>query len=60
MFGIVDMSRLKTLSENYFAKLYGLSGLNHKEKNHLFVLDEYDNKHLSNIDDLGMKVNYVL
>ncbi len=54
------MSRLKILSENDFAKLYGLPKLNHEEKNHLFVLDEYDNKHLSKIDDLAIKVNYVL
>ena len=54
------MSRLKILSENDFAKLYGLPELNHEEKNYLFVLDEYDNEYLSKIDHLVIKVNYVL
>ena len=53
------MSRLKILSENDFAKLYRLPELNHEEKNHLFILDEYDNEYLSKIDHLAIKVNYV-
>ena len=54
------MSRLRILSENDLAKLYESPKLTQEEKSYLFVLDEYDNQHLSKIDDLAIKVNYVL
>lgn len=54
------MSRLRILSDEDYAKLYELPKLTEEEKSYLFVLDDYDIEYLSKIDDLAIKINYVL
>jgi len=31
-----------------------------KDRNYVFELDEYDNNHLSTLNSIGSKINYIL
>lgn len=54
------MARLKILSNDDFDKLYKIPQLTDEERNLIFELDEVDKNYLATINNIAVKINYIL
>ena len=54
------MARLRILSDDDFDKLYKIPKLNNEERQFVFELDEIDKNYLNTINNIPVKINYIL
>ncbi len=54
------MARLRILSDDDLDKLYKIPKLNNEERKFVFKLDEIDKNYLNTINNIPVKINYIL